>query len=342
MTRTLSMHQPLRSIQQTTAKQRTFLAFVAGALVVGLSTPVVRADQSPTSLTFVAVGISRYNGGERNLKWAAKDARDLSAVLKAQQGKLFAAVQGITLTDEQATAVNIRQALTWANSKASIQSLTLIYFAGHGGVGLLGSYGIPAYDYTKLRPRETEITWSELRAALEGMSGRVLLILDTCHAAQGANNNTPASPLAVASGFRNNVITFAASMADQVSDEKDHLKNGVFTYALIEALSGKADANGDGIITLAEVDAYVADRVEKLSNGKQQTAMERPATVRSNLPLARMQLNPTLAASAPQGGGISGLIQGLPGTAPVTANTSGAAPVSTNPAWYTPGSPRTR
>jgi hypothetical protein len=59
--------------------------------------------------------------------------------------------------------------------------------------------------------------------------------------------------------------------------------------------------------------------------------MEKSATVPSNLPLARLGVNPILA-TAPQGGGISGLAQGLPVSMPSGTGISGFTPnVSSGP-----------
>jgi uncharacterized caspase-like protein len=45
--------------------------------------------------------------------------------------------------------------------------------------------------------------------------------------------------------------------------------HGVFTYALLEGLRGKADANGDSLITAGELFAYVRDRVRLETGFKQ-------------------------------------------------------------------------
>jgi hypothetical protein len=64
--------------------------------------------------------------------------------------------------------------------------------------------------------------------------------------------------------------------------------NGFFTQALIEGLSGKADMDHNGTVTLAELDAYVAGRLEQISNGKQSSTLLRPVNTPSSLPLAKL------------------------------------------------------
>ena len=64
------------------------------------------------------------------------------------------------------------------------------------------------------------------------------------------------------------VVVLASSQADQFSWDIDGymLKgNMLYTRVLFEALSGKADTDGDGVITLAELDAYMTKHVPALA-----------------------------------------------------------------------------
>jgi hypothetical protein len=45
--------------------------------------------------------------------------------------------------------------------------------------------------------------------------------------------------------------------------------NGLFTYALMETLDGKATSNKEGQITISSIGDYVKKRVQDLSKGKQ-------------------------------------------------------------------------
>ena len=60
-------------------------------------------------------------------------------------------------------------------------------------------------------------------------------------------------------------IWIASSGTKQFATEFETLKHGVFTYALLEALDGKADIGGDGKITVSEIKFYLEDRVPDLT-----------------------------------------------------------------------------
>jgi uncharacterized caspase-like protein len=64
-------------------------------------------------------------------------------------------------------------------------------------------------------------------------------------------------------------VIITASDANEVSVEKDDLKHGVFTYYLLEALQGKGDLDGNGVITVDEVYRYVSIRVPQATGQEQ-------------------------------------------------------------------------
>ena len=47
------------------------------------------------------------------------------------------------------------------------------------------------------------------------------------------------------------------------------IKHGVFTYYLLEGLGGKADFDGDGVITLDEIYRYVSVKVPQATGQDQ-------------------------------------------------------------------------
>ena len=64
-------------------------------------------------------------------------------------------------------------------------------------------------------------------------------------------------------------VVLTASRASEVSEEREELGHGVFTYYLLEGLRGKADLDGDGVITVDEVYAYVSRKVPEATGQNQ-------------------------------------------------------------------------
>lgn len=71
-------------------------------------------------------------------------------------------------------------------------------------------------------------------------------------------------------------IVIASSGGMEFAWEGGAFKNGLFTHCLIEGLkTGDADLNHNGEITISELKEYVADKVEKLTNGLQKPTSRR-------------------------------------------------------------------
>jgi uncharacterized caspase-like protein len=108
-------------------------------------------------------------------------------------------------------------------------------------------------------------------------SERLVFIGDTCYSGASGGRTVPVS------GTRANLsgafldrlsqgrgrVILTASDANEVSVEKDELQHGVFTYYLLEALRGKADFDGDGLITVDEVYRYVSTKVPQATGQDQ-------------------------------------------------------------------------
>jgi uncharacterized caspase-like protein len=111
--------------------------------------------------------------------------------------------------------------------------------------------------------REVEIFFQRLAAE------RVTFIADTCFsgATSGRTFATTSRRAVVSEAFLTCLsrgkgrIVLTASRVNQVSQERDSLGHGVFAYYLLEGLNGKADQDGDGIITVDKIYNYVSLKV---------------------------------------------------------------------------------
>ena len=88
----------------------------------------------------------------------------------------------------------------------------------------------------------------------------------------------------VTSAESGGIVAFASSKGREVSVESSAWQNGAFTKALIEGIQqGNAagrDTRGDllrnGTITTSQLDAFLEQRVQELTEGKQHPVMGRP------------------------------------------------------------------
>ncbi|MFO0969990.1 MAG: caspase family protein [Gemmataceae bacterium] len=236
-------------------------------------TATVRADSKP-DLVLVSVGVSNFQhrAFERGVAAAAKDAQDVAKLYEQQAGRFFGKVESKVLVNEEATRANIEKAFAWAKTRATANSYVVVFMASHAQADDRGQYSFVPHDSNPLLP-STNVTSATMRKYLDSTAGKCFLILDTCHA--GAANRLGGVHFA----------TLASCNARELSSE-DGAANGFFTRAFVEGMSGKADANGDGVVTLDELESFVRDRLSNLSEGRQSFTMNKPTEYRGLLPVA--------------------------------------------------------
>lgn len=244
------------------------------------------------NLYALVIGISSYGNKDYALAYAAKDAQDFAASLRNQKGGFYGDVEVKLLADREASAKAINDGLDWLGKHVTRADVGLVYLAGHGLLGDRDRFYFLAADSDVDRLRATALSRDDIADALNGLAGKALLFLDTCHAgaiAKGQPTETRPAGLdinTIVNAFSTSetgVVVFAASTGRQLSEESDAWHNGAFTKALVEGLGapgGKPLATvRDGRITTSGLDAYVTDRVRLLTKGAQSPVMIRPPTV---------------------------------------------------------------
>jgi uncharacterized caspase-like protein len=231
----------------------------------------------------VVVGISEYKDETiPDLSYASVDARALYEVL-TDRSKVGLKRENVRLLlDSEATLIGIREAVwDWLYTRAKRDSTIIIFFAGHGGLDRdrLGTQSdglmkfILPHDARRDALYATAISTQDFMNMLNALaSERVVMFFDSCYS--GGMVQSPVRSV-VAKGFRageveanpfealkgRGRIVITASKPNQPSLEHGSLKHGIFTYYLVEALSGAADSDGDGYVTVLELYRYVSRHV---------------------------------------------------------------------------------
>ncbi len=240
--------------------------------------------QKRGDLYLVAVGVSDYQADNLDLKYAAADARAFHRALLKQKGKAYKKLHSILLADraeESPTADNIQDAVDLF-AQAGKDDTVILFLAGHG-VNEDGQYYFLPREAKQRWNRwrkSTVIKWRVLQDALEESQGQRLLFVDTCHAGNAFNARL------VKEAAEAKIVVISATDSDSFARELPELQHGVFTYALLEGLKGKADYNGDKFIKIKELDNYLSDRMERLTDGHQLPVLHAPGGFK-NFVLAR-------------------------------------------------------
>ena len=245
-------------------------------------------------LYVVAVGVAEYPGDLR-LNYAAKDAEALGSALKLHGKPLFREIEVQLITDQQATRSAMLKGLTWLRGQMTQNDYGIFFFAGHGDLDNDGTLYFLPVDADSKDLLSSAVPAEQVKRALSGIPGKLITIIDACHSAGivGSKLGKRRGDAPLTDDLirdlvtdESGVVAMCSSTGREFSLENNEHRQGTFTLAIIEGLSGKADFNKDGVIYLNELDTYVTDRVKELTRGQQHPVTAKPGNVRS-FPLAK-------------------------------------------------------
>jgi WD40 repeat protein len=226
---------------------------------------------APPRLYVFAVGINDYWDSRLRLNYAAPDAQSLTAALKLAGRNLFPVINVATALNEDANRANIGAVFDKLAKDMKPSDVFVFFIVGHGAT-IDGRYYFLPYDFRyddDNSVRDRAINQDQLQAWFaEIPAKKSMLIFDTCEsgsmtedvvATRGLEHLVALERLTQAMG--RTVLSASTATAPALEGYHNH---GVYTYALLEALD-KADANGDGLITVTEIAEYLANRVPDLS-----------------------------------------------------------------------------
>jgi hypothetical protein len=221
------------------------------------------------TLYLLAVGVDNYaaaGGALPQLRFSSADARIFVDAVVRRLGPMHDKVVSKLLTNGpdatgQPTAANIRDALDTLRS-AKENDTVVVFMAGHG------TNDGPNYRFLPMDAEpvagggwrsNSAVTWYELEEVLQTAKGRRLLFVDTCHAGNAYNERLGNT------SYHANIIAFSSARWDQQALERNDIGHGLFTYAVVEGIDGKADFDHKNMIRTKQLYDFVVKRVDALA-----------------------------------------------------------------------------
>jgi len=236
--------------------------------------PVPRAAATGYANSWaILVGIDDYKKWPR-LQYAVRDAEGVGQVLVQKFG--FAPERVITLKNEQATRAGILGAfhdlMERGKNAGGLQpnDRVFMFFAGHGATRKLSSgrdlgYIVPV-DADPDNLATDAIPMTEIQNIAESLPAKhELFVMDACYSGLGLTRGGANAAFLRENGRRLGRQMLTAGGTDQLVSDGGPNGHSVFTWTLLQGLGGKADLNGDGMITATELAAYVAPAVSSVS-----------------------------------------------------------------------------
>jgi hypothetical protein len=236
------------------------------------------------TLYILAVGVDKYPGLGRHcgktgrqscdLNYSGADARAVAAAVEKRLAPEHEKVVTRLLVNgagekDEPTAENILNAIDFLKDARETDTV-LLFMAGHG------FNDGPSYRFMPTNAElvdgvlrgATVVPWYALQEAVEAAKGRRILFIDTCHSGNAYNQRLGNA------AYHANIITYTAARFDQEALEDKDRGHGLFTFAVVEGLEGKAGGADRRQISTKELADYVIKRVDELA--KAQKASQEP------------------------------------------------------------------
>ncbi len=244
---------------------------------------------------FVGIGIDQFENSKYNLQYSTKDIRDLCEAFKKKYANNIIID---TLFNENVTIEKVKT-LKQTLKRTSPDDKVIIAYSGHGLLSKEYDYYLSTYKVNFIDPVQNGLPYEELENLLDSIPTRKkLMLIDACHSGEvdkdelakmvvvqkqldptkkgvivladtsnkrlGMKNSFDLmQELFVNVGINTGATIISAAAGTQFALEKNDLKNGVFTYSILEYMQQHEHA------TLFELKRYVNDRVTELTQGLQ-------------------------------------------------------------------------
>jgi len=232
------------------------------------------AHSIPTSTTdgsnswAVVIGVENYR---ENLAPASGAQSDADAFAEFAQTTLNIPEANIrVLKNERASRADMSAALNEWLPRNAVKpgGKVYVFFSGHGAPDIEeGSAYLMPYDANPTYIKSGGMRVADLQDRLGKLNQQtVYLFLDACFSgsgersvlAQGTRPMVPVKEIKTSVG----VVTVSASAASETTGAHAQSGHGLFTYHLLNGLTGAADANSNSNITVSELKKYLVESVQ--------------------------------------------------------------------------------
>ncbi len=243
---------------------------------------------------FIGIGIDHFARDFYNLQYSTKDISDLALALKAKYGNDLVID---TLFNQKVNRENIR-ALKKKLASSTEDDRIIISYSGHGLLSREYEYFLSTYNIDFKDPAKDGLPYQDLEDLLDSIPARrKLMLIDACNSGEvdkeagitmkklsdslglskgGVTEFADSTHIGLKNSFElmqsifinvgrsTGATIISAAAGNQFALERDDLRNGVFTFCLLEALKKYPE------MMISRLKTLVAERVLELTKGLQQ------------------------------------------------------------------------
>jgi len=246
--------------------------------------------QKDSRVFAVCIGVSKYPGENRSLRFAHSDAASFFSALQQVYGEKMVSDSSFLLLNDHATQARVFQLMDRLKNEIRKGDRLYFYFAGHGDVegSLINK---PTFF---LLPGGSELSYSSgghipfdlLRNYMNTFmfkGAQVYMVVDACHSGNLAGGDEGLQQISnnLKNIDRGESVKILACGPNEKSKEGDEFGGGfgAFTWYLLRGMEGRADYDRNNEISVAEIGRFLSDSVSRASYQKQNPLVEGPESI---------------------------------------------------------------
>ncbi len=247
-----------------------------------------RSPERPHDYALV-IGIANYKGLPP-ADFAESDARDMALAFEAlgvpeeNVVSLIGAKAGLSEVSKYVEE--------WLPRRVSKDSRVFVYFSGHGSPDVSdGSAYLMPWDADASFVKSTGFPLARLYKALGALPARhVIALIDSCFSGAGGRSvlvagARPLVTVRLPTSLPPGISVLTASESEEIAGSLPERGHGLFSYYALQGISGAADPDGKGHVTLEDLYAYVHKHV--ILDARRQNREQTP-TLASPTPKLRL------------------------------------------------------
>ncbi len=226
---------------------------------------------TPPKLHVLAVGVNDYYDSRLKLSYAVPDAKALGDALKKAGSSMYQSVEVTSVLDDKVTIDNLDKVFAEVSSKVHPRDVFVFFLAGHGKTVDGRYHFLPQNfryeDETSIVKRG--IDQDRFQAWFAKIPARKsILLYDTCESGSLTGDRVQQRGIERVAALEKMTRAMGRTVLSASTDDTPALEgyrgHGVFTYALLDGLN-LADTNGNGLIEVTELAAFIDQQVPDLS-----------------------------------------------------------------------------
>ncbi len=256
---------------EVTAFNRNMVASETEKLIVHSTGARLQPD-----LWILSIGVSTYADDRYNLEFADRDAEQMLRIFESQSDTgLYGEVHTKLLVNEEVSSTAVKESFISFLRQAKHHDVVIVFFAGHGVTDpSSGQYYFATHQTDLADPIVHGLSKDEIDNLIYSIPvPKTLVLFDTCRSGRVARTRgTGRAMEEVIDELSNSsgIFILSASSGREAAYEDPEWGNGAFTKSIDEGLTmGKSDLNGNGYISVLELQMYVSDRVKELTDRRQ-------------------------------------------------------------------------